>query len=633
MKFCYNCANTADESNGRCPFCGWDLSNNTSKEVYHLQPGSALKDGKYLIGRAIGSGGFGVTYIGRDTVLNRRVAIKEYFPTGFAYRIPSVSEVSVYTGDRELQYSTGLSRFLLEAQNMAKVDDDPNIVKVHEYFEENNTAYIVMEYLNGEDVKHYLNKRGGKLPYKEAIAIIKPVCSALTRIHNEGLVHRDISPDNIFITKSNTVKLIDFGAARLAFGDKEKTLSVILKRSFAPPEQYNGKSKQGPFTDIYALGATLYLMITGKVPAISVNRLANDELVPPSAVAGGIPKNVDKAVMRAMELDSDKRFGNAGDFLKALENEFQSVCEKKESKISKEEPPKTGGKEELYIAGKKRPASAVSKIAVAFLITLIICGAAFAALLLTGVIETSALPIQTNKPSHEPKVTPELNIEPTAAVIITFSDSSFENAFRSKYGIAGDITEDIILSKTELDLSECSLSNITDAAMFKNLTVLKLNGNSISDINPIANLTKLTKLVLSDNRINDINALSALINLSELHLHNNQISDISPISKLTHLNTLSLFINQITDIAPLSGLTELTGLGLAGNKISDLLPLSGLVKLVDLDLRSNGLAGSISLEPLYSLSSLKTLAIKDGNGFTKGQIDVLCARLPNTAIH
>ena len=160
---------------------------------------------------------------------------------------------------------------------MAKFSQHANIVNVYDYFEANNTAYIVMEYMDGISLKDYLKKMGGKVSPAAALEIIRPVMEALKAIHAEGVVHRDISPDNIFILKNGQVKVLDFGAARLSVGDEEKTLSVVLKPGYAPPEQYRSKSRQGPFTDIYALGATLYRMLTGMAPEESVDRLVDDQ--------------------------------------------------------------------------------------------------------------------------------------------------------------------------------------------------------------------------------------------------------------------------------------------------------------------------------------------------------------------
>ena len=201
---------------------------------------------------------------------------------------------------------------------MAKFSQHANIVNVYDYFEANNTAYIVMEYMDGISLKDYLKKMGGKVSPAAALEIIRPVMEALKAIHAEGVVHRDISPDNIFILKNGQVKVLDFGAARLSVGDEEKTLSVVLKPGYAPPEQYRSKSRQGPFTDIYALGATLYRMLTGMAPEESVDRLVDDQIVLPSTINPEIDKKLENIILKAMAINAALRFKSIEEMEKAL---------------------------------------------------------------------------------------------------------------------------------------------------------------------------------------------------------------------------------------------------------------------------------------------------------------------------
>lgn len=303
-----------------CLHCGW-IEGSAPRELSHLVPRTLLAE-RYMIGNSIGFGGFGITYRAWDTKLDVQVAVKEFFPSGLVSRSPETEDVIIYSGDRRTQYEAALGRFLAEARNMAKFSNQPHIVNVIDYFEANRTAYIVMEYLDGQTLKSTLAASGDKLPVDVAISLILPVCDALNVIHKEGIIHRDISPDNIFITSDKRVKLIDFGAARLAQGEKEETLSVILKPGYAPPEQYRSKSRQGPYTDIYALGATLYRMVTGVVPEESVDRLVKDELVRPSEANVVVPEPISRAILRAMALNSSVRFQDVAAFRKALTGKF-----------------------------------------------------------------------------------------------------------------------------------------------------------------------------------------------------------------------------------------------------------------------------------------------------------------------
>lgn len=316
-QLCYGCFQNR-EGKDLCPHCGYAVGS-YPKEEHHCWPGTKLND-RYILGTTVGFGGFGIIYRAWDTQLDIQVAIKEFYPSGLVMRTPGRSEVVVYSGERRAQYQYGLDRFLLEARTMAKFGRHPNIVNVLDFFEANNTAYIVMEFLEGCTLKSFLHDSGEKVDIEIALHIITPVLEALTAVHKENIIHRDISPDNIFITSSNQIKLIDFGAARLARGESNETLSVILKQGYAPPEQYSSKSVQGPWTDIYALGATLYRMITGVVPEESVDRLADDTLKAPAVIHSSIPAYLSNVTMRAMALEYGLRFSSAKQMLAALNN-------------------------------------------------------------------------------------------------------------------------------------------------------------------------------------------------------------------------------------------------------------------------------------------------------------------------
>lgn len=314
-KRCMSCMQLMGEYDV-CMHCGW-IEGSPPVEPCHLVPGTVLRE-RYIIGKSIGFGGFGITYIAWDNAFNRRVAVKEFYPAGLVNRAPGESKVVVYSDNRDNQYEQQKQRFLAEARTMAKLSGVPNIVEVVDFFTENNTAYIVMEYLEGITLKQYLKQSGGRLPLPTAMAILAPVCDALIAVHKAGIVHRDVAPDNIMITVDNRIKLFDFGAARLSKGEDEKTMTIILKPGYAPPEQYRSKSRQGAFTDVYALGAVMYRMITGVVPEESVDRMLNDELQPPCSVCPELPPALDSIILRAMALNSDVRFKTIREFWDAL---------------------------------------------------------------------------------------------------------------------------------------------------------------------------------------------------------------------------------------------------------------------------------------------------------------------------
>lgn len=321
---CMNCMKEYEEGPAKCPRCGY-VRGTRPREIYHLYPEMELAD-RYIIGTVVGFGGFGVLYRAWDRKLEHMVAIKEYYPAGMVTRIPGQKEVILYTGKKHDEYKNGLTRFLDEARNTARFSSNPNIVNVFDFFEENGTAYMVMEFLEGVSLKEYISRAGGRLPWQQAVEIGLRIIDALKDVHGAKILHRDLSPDNVFMCDDGKIKLLDFGAARFTGLDDEKTRTIVLKMGFAPPEQYRSKSQQGPCTDIYALGATLYRAITGLTPDESVNRQDSinhnegDTLKPMSQFVEGIPQYLDNAVLRAMALEPTLRFQNVQQMADALQN-------------------------------------------------------------------------------------------------------------------------------------------------------------------------------------------------------------------------------------------------------------------------------------------------------------------------
>ena len=330
---CYQCMNEYNESYDMCPYCGYE-KNTPAKEMYFLQPGTVIAE-RYEIGVSVGSGGFGITYKAWDRVLSKVVCVKEYYPVGIVNRIPGEQVVIIYGGSKEREFSNGKVRFLEEAQNMAKFNTHPHIVNVYDFFECNRTAYIVMEYLEGVNFKEYIRAQGGKLPVDKAVEVTCDILDALEEVHKNNILHRDISPDNIFICNDGRTKLIDFGAARFSSTEDVKTRSVILKPGFAPPEQYQSKSIQGPWTDVYAVAATLYRAITGNVPEESVNRTEEDLLAEPKKFSDEVTDSLNNAIMRAMALLPTLRFQTAKEFKNVLLSGEKIRDVKRELKLRK----------------------------------------------------------------------------------------------------------------------------------------------------------------------------------------------------------------------------------------------------------------------------------------------------------
>ncbi len=299
-----------------CPHCGW-IKGNQPESPLHLSPGTILLD-KYLLGRVLGQGGFGITYLAWDIYLERKLAVKEFFPRDFCYRESGYSKVSIYSGTTHDQYEYGLDKFLAEGKTLARFDGHPNIVSVKDFFKANETAYLVMNYLDGTTLCNYLTANNETLAFEETIQIIIPVLDALRAVHEENLLHRDISPDNIMISQKGRIIILDFGAARHAIGEKGKHFSVVIKPGYAPEEQYRSNGLQGPWTDIYATAATMYHALTGYMPPESLDRLNKDNLIRPSELGIHIPRQEEEALLTAMAIKSEHRYQQVEDFQKAL---------------------------------------------------------------------------------------------------------------------------------------------------------------------------------------------------------------------------------------------------------------------------------------------------------------------------
>ncbi|MGN0390597.1 MAG: serine/threonine protein kinase [Wujia sp.] len=313
---CPNCMQPIGEEESICHYCGFDIGGYEEKPNC-LKPFTVLQ-GKYMIGRVIGVGGFGITYIGWDVNLQTYIAIKEYYPDSFASRDSvSTTIVTPHESKKEV-YDKGLKRYVEEARNLSKFYQLQGIVSIKDFFYENGTGYIVMEYINGVNLKEYLNGMGGKIDESTVLALMKPVLESLYQVHNCGLVHRDISPDNIMVDNEGKIKLIDFGSVRGQSAETDKTYTVILKHGYAPPEQYYAKGKQGPWTDIYSLCATMYKMLTGQVPPNGVERMEDDTYRDPSAYGISVSNRTELVLRKGLSVKAQDRYQNIGEMLSDL---------------------------------------------------------------------------------------------------------------------------------------------------------------------------------------------------------------------------------------------------------------------------------------------------------------------------
>ena len=310
MSICYGCFSEKNNAS-ICPHCGYEEKSDKGNLI--LPAGTLLQD-RYIVGRVLGNpGGFGITYLGFNKALQKKVAIKEYLPRDIVGRGTDRLTVSAYSREDNEAFCYGMEQFLREARILAKFDH-ANIVRVLDYFEDNHTAYLVMDFYQGVNLNEYISAKGGKLSWQAVANIMMPILDGLREVHKQGILHRDVKPQNIYLTKNDRPILLDFGNARQALGEKSSSLSVIMTPGFAPPEQYSRKGHQGAWTDIYGSAATMYYMLTGTMPEDALERLNGAQLISLENCNCNISPGVARAVMSGLALQPEQRPQTIADF-------------------------------------------------------------------------------------------------------------------------------------------------------------------------------------------------------------------------------------------------------------------------------------------------------------------------------
>lgn len=298
-----------------CPCCGFNKAEFTP-DVTVLPMGTKLND-KIVVGSVMGKGGFGITYLGYDLRMDKVIAIKEYCPNGISYRVHSGNELAVTDPKSAEIFEQGAQKFYTEAEMVSQFNGNPNIMGVYDYFRANNTVYLIMEYLSGITLKSYI-KRHGRLSDGQALFLMDKIAAALVVTHSAGVLHRDISPDNIMLCADGKVKLIDFGAAREILSESASNLTVVMKPGYTPIEQYTKKGMQGAWTDIYSLGVSVYYALTGVVLDDPYSRMDSDEEM------DGNKHNINESLWNILKkctmINASDRYGSAVDLRKALRN-------------------------------------------------------------------------------------------------------------------------------------------------------------------------------------------------------------------------------------------------------------------------------------------------------------------------
>lgn len=334
-KYCLNCFQVMDAAVMQCEHCRYPQP--SSFNPTYLKPPNRLSN-QYILGRVLGHGGFAVTYLGYDRHLGTRVAIKEYFPSEFAMRAPDGENVLAYAGEKQTLFQLGKEKFMAEARLLATLRN-PNIIRIRHFLEAFNTAYFIMEYLEGNTLKDHIARNGGQLTWPQTRQLLWPLLDALEEVHFKQCYHRDIKPENIYVTQRNEPILLDFGAARQQMSGATTNLLAFLTPGYAPAEQYSANGIQGPWTDIYALAATMYYALTGMVPPVPQDRaLGETELVLPSKLGVEIPPHEEAWLLKGLEIKWSNRPESIHEWRRMMEKHVSTpVAEPKKEDRQREQ--------------------------------------------------------------------------------------------------------------------------------------------------------------------------------------------------------------------------------------------------------------------------------------------------------
>ena len=638
-KYCYYCMDKLPQNDS----CNCERSHQgTPPMTGAIAPGTML-NGKYLIGYPLGAGGFGMTYIGRDLNLDMKVAVKEYIEGA----------------------AGGKERFLREARAMARFAGQAGIVNVRDFFEENGTAYIVMEYLEGMTLKDYISKFG-PISWNLAMDYMLPILKVLSKLHKEGFIHRDVSPDNIMMLKDGSVKLLDFGAAADVGAEQQKTMTVMLKPGYAPPEQYQGKGGMGPWTDVYAACATFYKCITGETPQDSLSRMFDDQLRTPSQLGVSIPEAAQQALMQGLCVRREGRFMSVEALISALEA-ARGQRARKAKQAPGEQKAAGSGKKKTSDSGKKNASGSGKKNKKVLWLSLAGAGVVLLGLCLVLIFSGSFGNANPYRDSGSYSELVDLTVTDKMIDIINH-DEGTENLMLRRCVITDEQIAMIVKNPRlkSISVSECSGFTTLDplAAMptlqkiwldvgiggsvdgsvmfsaqfnfvgelhlesdvvltsgteflshFPNLMSLYMNGaQGVENLDFVKSMPNLRALQMDDVALGDkdYSALAACTALEQFYGDHTGISDLSVLSGCPDLADLRLNGCGIADLTPLAALTNLNSLSLKDNQITDLAPLAGMTQMYALYLSGNQIT---DLTPLAGMAQMRDLYV-DNNQIT-----------------
>jgi len=626
---------------------------------HQLKPGTMLH-GKYVLEGVLGEGGFGITYKGRDTTLDIPVAIKEYYPVGVAHRNNTHSQtVTTNSGRPEETFTKGKDSFLNEARVLAKFSREPGIVSVGNFFNENNTAYIVMEFLEGITLKSWL-KNNGNISADYALDLLRPVMRTLANIHQQELIHRDISPDNIMLMPDGTLKLLDFGAARTVSNMDEKSLSVMLKPGYAPEEQYRSRGAQGPWTDVYALCTTIYKCITGITPDDATQRSYRDEVKPPSQLGAKITPAQEAVLLKGMAVLQVNRYQNIQELVQAfhaasvaVDIPVPPVVEEDANKTVLADEPEAGSEPEAdsvmsgvaYAGVHNHEVSAmrgndaeVSRFnhEQARAVPPPIRDAQTPNFDAQNPIHDEKYPVGKPQPPirgpENPQIPKKKKKKRRGLKIVAgiFGGLFALIAILIIWAYLGDIGDmdrsNRPLAMNEINNERMSVSfnreptpeELTQLANMPYLNNVSLSYNGISNetLTSIGQITNITRLSLGSSgpshreepQMVDLSLITGLYNLEMLSIIYVANADLSPISELNRLHSLTVIHSPISGLSALVDLPRFNTLVLTSNPLDDISDLTGIAGLQNVNFRDTYVS---DLTPLRYSTGITTLAVSN----------------------
>ncbi len=585
----------ADEQEA-CPVCGF-IERDFVPEKHHLPPRTILK-GQYLVGCALGEGGFGITYIGWDLFLHIPVAIKEYFPSGVVIRDQGQCTVSVFAGKDEQSFLKGRESFFREAQKVARFDNNPGVVSVKNCFIENGTAYIIMEYISGINLGVYASKRGGKLGFEETLRLLETPIRTLNALHGASTYHRDISPENLMLSKTGTVKLIDFGSAMES--DSEKKTRVLMVRSgYSPVEMYSTNGKDGSYSDVYSMAATIYKLITGVTPPAATERLDADPLVRPTMLGvKDITTTQENALMRGLTVQQKDRYQTMAEFFYDL---YGRGIDDDPNPKPKPKPKRRaltfiaallgvvalvgvgvllgrGGNFLPFPFVTETPAPTVTETPVP---TQAVPGAALNMPVLGA--ELRAFLRQNGYDAPDGQPIPAEALAKVGAVRMLGSRLYFQLLNEDGYLDWNDELgrmwrkDGEELDEERRNQPTGNTLDLTELSGCVNLQYLNLRDVWVSSARALENLPRMESLVLDNCGVTDdmLPSIGKLKDLSNLILNYNQLTTLEGLQALTNLNNFHVAFNRISSLESLADISVNGHMNLMGNPIQSLDELSG----------------------------------------------------------